>query len=195
MELSIDNRRSSFVWLFFVICFLTCPLPGRGQFSVVSITPADGTVAVDTTITLEFIFNSAVDTTARFPYPGDFYLDLLILPDSLVSSPDSISISADRKTVRAHNLRLEPETRYVFGILAENPSICRLWSPLPQVTVCLPAGSAVPCLIPPEMRAERSPSSSRRSWTEIPLQPLSWTGARGSIPSITSTEVSSTRWP
>lgn len=87
-----------------------------GQFSVVSTIPANGTTGVDTAATFSMTFSSPIDTSARFPYPEDFFINLMVSPDSLVGNPDSITLSSDFKTVQVHNLHLAENTDYWFVI-------------------------------------------------------------------------------
>ena len=101
------------VFLFFSPEISTCQ-----QFSVVSTSPADGATNVATVITFEIIFNSPLDTTARFPIPGDLFLGLIVPEDNLMSEPDSITLSQDLKTVRFHNIQLWEDTQYFIGITA-----------------------------------------------------------------------------
>jgi len=86
------------------------------EFSVIATSPNHGTTAADTTATFSITFNSAIDTSARFPYPGDFFVSLMFHPDSLVRPPDSITLSPDTGTAHAHNLHLYPNTAYFFVI-------------------------------------------------------------------------------
>ncbi len=87
------------------------------QFTVVSTIPADGATQVDPSGTLEINFSAPLDTSARFDYPGQFYLHLLLYPDSLMGEPDWVAISADLKTVSVHNLHLYPNTKYFLLIV------------------------------------------------------------------------------
>mgnify|MGYP005831265383 CR=1 FL=1 len=89
-----------------------------GQFAVVSTTPADGATNVGRESTIVLTFNAPIDTSARFPWLNDFFLGLMLSPDTLIGEPDSIVVSLDLKTVQLFNLHLRPDTRYVFGILA-----------------------------------------------------------------------------
>ncbi len=87
------------------------------QFSVLSTSPINGTVNVDTATTLTITFSAAVDTNARFTYPGNIFIELFFTPDSLVDEPDSITFSVDMHTVYLHNLHLSEFTDYRFCIL------------------------------------------------------------------------------
>ena len=98
------------------LTLLVCVNLSYGQFLVVSTSPAHGTTSVDTAATFSITFNSAIDTTARFPYPGDLFISLYFEPDSLVSEPDSFSFSPDLQTVYFHNLHLSDFTVYRFII-------------------------------------------------------------------------------
>ena len=111
-------RKILFRYLLIIIC-ITCfyPLNIFGQFSIISVTPSNGTANVDTATTLSITFSAAVDTNARFLYPGDFFINLFYTPDSLVHEPDSITFSPDMHTVYFHNLHLSVFTIYHFAIL------------------------------------------------------------------------------
>lgn len=98
------------------LTLLVCVNLSYGQFLVVSTSPTHGTTGVDTAATFSITFNSAIDTTARFPYPGDLFISLYFEPDSLVSEPDSFSFSPDLQTVYFHNLHLSDFTVYRFII-------------------------------------------------------------------------------
>ncbi|GAB4343494.1 MAG: hypothetical protein Kow0037_31650 [Calditrichia bacterium] len=87
-------------------------IPLRGQFQVQSIFPANGTTGVDTAATFSITFSQPLDTSRHFLYPEGFFVNLILLPDSLVGYPDSISLSADLKTVYIHNLHLHADTQY-----------------------------------------------------------------------------------
>ena len=91
--------------------------PLQAGLTVVSTYPTDGAVSVNTVLTVEFVFNQPIDTTAQYEITDNFYLGVLLYPDSLIGAPDSITISPDLKTIKVHNLRLVPDTRYVFGII------------------------------------------------------------------------------
>ena len=84
---------------------------------MVSTTPGDGSANLDTVVTFTITFNTAIDTSARFPFPGDFFLNILLQPDSLVGEPDTIYISPDLKTVTVENLTLAENTTYYFVIV------------------------------------------------------------------------------
>ena len=104
----------NFILILCVICFSSSDI--YGQFSVVSITPSNGTANVDTATTLSITFSAAIDTSARFTYPGDFFISLFFTPDSLVHEPESITFSPDMHTVNLHNLHLHNFTDYRFCI-------------------------------------------------------------------------------
>ena len=87
------------------------------QFSVLSTSPVNGEANVDTAVTLSITFSAAIDTNARFVFPGDIFIELFFNPDSLVDAPDSITFSPDLHTVYFHNLHLEQFTDYRFCIL------------------------------------------------------------------------------
>lgn len=108
-------RRTGMVSMFVLILLFAAPL--SGQFSLISTSPSHGTTGVDTLATLSLTFNAPVDTTARFAYPGEFFLSLFFFPDSLVGEPDTITLSSDLKTVTIQGLHLAPETNYLFVIV------------------------------------------------------------------------------
>ena len=87
------------------------------QFTVVSSIPSHGSSNVDPAVTLSFTFNSAIDTSARFQFPEDFYVNIYFYPDSLIGEPDSVTLSADLTTFYAHNLHLASNTTYYFVIV------------------------------------------------------------------------------
>jgi len=104
----------NFILILCVICFYSSNI--FSQFSVVSITPSNGTANVDTATTLSITFSAAIDTSARFAYPGDFFISLFFTPDSLVHEPESITFSPDMHTVNLYNLHLHNFTDYRFCI-------------------------------------------------------------------------------
>lgn len=108
-------RRTVLVSGLLLILLFAAPL--FGQFSLLSTTPPHGTAGVDTLATLSLTFNAPLDTTARFAYPGEFFLSLIFFPDSLVGDPDTITVSSDLKTVTIQGLHLAPETNYLFVIV------------------------------------------------------------------------------
>jgi len=87
------------------------------QFSVVSVSPAHGSTNVDTSVTFTITFNAPLDTTARFQYPEEFFLNLYIFPDSLTGEPDSLSLSPDLQTLFVYGLPLEDNTTFLFTIV------------------------------------------------------------------------------
>jgi len=89
-----------------------------GQLSVVSLSPVHGSTTVPTTVTIEIQFNAPLDTSARFSEPGDHFLGLLPMERNFANELDSITVSADLKTVQYHNVELEPNTKYIFGVMA-----------------------------------------------------------------------------
>jgi hypothetical protein len=111
---SISNHR---LFSLILILILSLTVLSWGQLSIVSTTPANGTANVDTVATFTLTFNTALDTSARFPFPGNFFLNILLSPDSLVGEPDSIFVSPDLKTVTIQNLHLEQNTTYYFVIV------------------------------------------------------------------------------
>ena len=124
---------------FSFVCFLQ---PAWGQFTVVSTSPADGATAVDTAATFEITFSAALDTSARFEWPGQFFLGILIHPDTLTGDPDSITVSPDLRTVRVHNIHLWANTRYVFAIVGAR-SLGGASLDMPAV-ITITTGSALP---------------------------------------------------
>jgi len=113
-----------------------------GQFSVISTTPGNGDVGVDTAATFTITFSSPLDTTARFPYPPELFMNLWIKPDSLISEPDSITLSPDMKTVYIHNLHLVTDVQYFFVILnAVNQNGDSLAMPYP---IAFTTGNSLP---------------------------------------------------
>lgn len=110
---------SSFNKIFIIAIFFVLLLglsKSNAQFLITSTSPFHGATNVDTAATLSITFNSPFDTTARFPYPGDFFISLYFEPDSLVGEPDSFSYSQDMQTIYIHNLHLEQSTVYRFII-------------------------------------------------------------------------------
>lgn len=87
-----------------------------GQFSVVSTSPAHGAAGVDTSATFSITFNSPIDTSAHFPFPEGFFVNLFLYPDTLIGEPDSIALSPDFKTVYVYNPHFYPNTDYFFVI-------------------------------------------------------------------------------
>jgi len=103
--------------LYFSLLLLVFYINGAyGQFSVIATSPNHGATGVDSTGTCSITFSSAIDTSARFPYPEDFFVNIMFYPDSLVGPPDSITLSPDTGTVYVHNLHLSPNIAYFFVI-------------------------------------------------------------------------------
>ena len=102
--------------LLLVLYFLVSATTLWANFNVVSITPVNGAANIDTTATLIIEFDQAVDTSANFLFPSDFFLGLKFFPDTLVNEPDSIYFSADFKTVYLQNLHLADNQLYWFLI-------------------------------------------------------------------------------
>ncbi|UCF64409.1 MAG: T9SS type A sorting domain-containing protein [bacterium] len=103
--------------LLFIGIFAIYTCPAMAQFAVVSSFPSHGSSNVDPTTTLSFTFNSAIDTSARFQFPEDFYVNIYLYPDSLIGEPDSVTLSPDLTTFYAHNLHLANNTTYYFVIV------------------------------------------------------------------------------
>lgn len=101
------------IFLFLILLYIPSLI---AQLSVVSTVPANGATEVDTAGTLSISFNTPLDTTARFPHPGDFYLNIYFYPDSLIGEPDSVIISPNLQTVNVYNLHLKENTTYFFVI-------------------------------------------------------------------------------
>ncbi len=101
------------IFLFSILLYIPSLI---AQLAVVSTIPINGATEVDTAGTISISFNAPLDTTARFPHPGDFYLNIYFYPDSLVGEPDSVIISSDLQTVNVHNLHLKENTTYFFII-------------------------------------------------------------------------------
>jgi len=108
-------RESYFCIILIVILAFTSQ--ALGQFSVVSSIPANGTTEVDTAVTMTIVFNAPIDTSARFLFPENFFLNIYFYPDSLVGEPDSITMSPDLTTVYVHNLHFTENTTYIFIII------------------------------------------------------------------------------
>ena len=119
MKRNLFDRKCFFIILFSLVFLSWFFFVSHSQLTLQSFTPADGTTNVDPAVTFEFIFNAAIDTSALYEMEdeGYFYLGLLFYPDTLVGDPDSITVSPDLKTIWVHNLHLQADTRYVFGIL------------------------------------------------------------------------------
>ena len=99
------------------VLILSIVTPVFSQLSVVSSYPTHGDINVDTAATFVLNFNEPLDTSARFEYPGDFFLNLYFYPDSLIGEPDSIVLSTDLMTVNVYNLHLEFNTTYLFTLV------------------------------------------------------------------------------
>jgi hypothetical protein len=83
------------------------------QMTVISISPAHGSINVATNAVIAITFSAALDTSFRF---GDIDLpvNVELHPDSAVAAPDAISFSADLRTIQFHNMGLAPDTRFVL---------------------------------------------------------------------------------
>ncbi len=103
--------------LIFLVMILMQAGTSNAAVEVVSSVPAHGDTGVETEIDIQFTFNTAIDTTVEFKVPGGVYLGLLI-EFGKIGQPDSITLSADEKTVTFHNVELLPETKYVLGVTA-----------------------------------------------------------------------------
>jgi hypothetical protein len=100
-----------------LLVFLIHANHSYGQFFIQSTSPAQGATSVDTATTIAMTFNSAIDTSARFPFPRDFFINIFLFPDSLIGEPDSITVSPDLHTVFVHNLHLSLNTTYMIIIV------------------------------------------------------------------------------
>ena len=88
--------------------------PAFAQFTLVSVSPANGATAVPSPATLVSQFSAPLDTSARFEEPGDFYLGLQLFPEDSAGVPTAISISADLKTVTMQDVSLTADTKFVL---------------------------------------------------------------------------------
>ncbi|MCH7676225.1 T9SS type A sorting domain-containing protein [candidate division KSB1 bacterium] len=86
--------------------------PAFAQFTLVSSTPADGAVNVASPATFQFTFSSALDTTARFEEPDDFFLAIEIFPEDSAETDPDISLSSDMRTVTVSGVELPADTRF-----------------------------------------------------------------------------------
>ena len=100
-----------------LLVFLIHANHSYGQFFVQSTSPAQGATSVAPAATIAMTFNSAIDTSARFPFPRDFFINIFLFPDSLIGEPDSITVSPDLHTVYVHNLHLSLNTTYMIIIV------------------------------------------------------------------------------
>ncbi len=108
---------SGFIYFLLLIVWLTFSSAALAQLQVVNSIPAHGATQVDTAATFSVEFSAPIDTSARFAYPEDFFLNLMLIPDSLVGIPDAITVSPDLRTVFFYNLHLQPNTLYNFIIV------------------------------------------------------------------------------
>jgi len=105
------------VGLFFGLLFLLSTQTAFGQFSLVSSYPTHGSINVDTSATFSITFNAPIDTSTRFPFPEDLFINLFIYPKELIGEPDSITFSPDMQTVYFHNLHLADNVQYLFVLV------------------------------------------------------------------------------
>ncbi|MBD3383607.1 T9SS type A sorting domain-containing protein [candidate division KSB1 bacterium] len=110
------NSITALALLLFVMIFMQAGA-SNAAVEVVSSVPSHGDTGVETEVDIQFTFNTALDTTVEFKVPGGVYLGLLI-EFGKIGQPDSITLSADEKTVTFHNVELLPETKYVLGVTA-----------------------------------------------------------------------------
>lgn len=82
------------------------------QLTLVSSTPADGAVNVASPATFELTFSSALDTSARFEDPGDFFLGVELFPEDTTDMEPDISLSPDLTTVTISGIELTADTRF-----------------------------------------------------------------------------------
>lgn len=108
--------RNFYLLAFVIVLIFSSPLWGQVSFIVESTVPADGATSVDPNGTYEITFSKPLDTNVQFEYPPEFYINLVIHPDSLVGEPDSITIDPSLTTVYIHNLHLLPDTKYILFI-------------------------------------------------------------------------------
>ncbi|MFQ5824974.1 MAG: T9SS type A sorting domain-containing protein [bacterium] len=87
--------------------------PAFAQLSLVSTTPSDGAINVDTLATFELVFSATLDTTARFEEPQDFFLGIEIFPSDSVGDPEEIILNSGLDTVTVKNVPLTPNTKFV----------------------------------------------------------------------------------
>lgn len=111
----MKSQISAWIWGVVIGCIFMA-LSLHAELTVVSTSPANGAVSVNTVMTVEIVFSEPLDTTTWYETMG-FFLSVKISPDSLVGDPESMTISPDLKIVRAYNLRLAPNTRYVLAVL------------------------------------------------------------------------------
>ncbi|GAB4368258.1 MAG: hypothetical protein Kow0042_09320 [Calditrichia bacterium] len=111
------TKKYRLVFLGFMLFFFFHAFTVFAQFTVVSTQPSHGATQVDTAGTLSISFNAPLDTSARFPHPEDFFLNLYLYPDTLVGDPDSITLSPDLQTVFVHNLHLAENTSYLIVVV------------------------------------------------------------------------------
>lgn len=138
--------RLNFSFFRFSLCmfFLWTALlnPIFAQFSVVSIAPTHGSTSVDTSANFTMIFSAPLDTSARYPNPEGFFINLYLYPDSLVGEPDSLIVSSDLTTVNVYGISLVENTTYLFMIVnARSQSGDSLSSP---ARVLFTTGSSLP---------------------------------------------------
>jgi hypothetical protein len=114
--LNISSLRRLFsLFTFFTLLILVNQ--SYPQFSVVSFSPNHGSTNVDTSVNITMTFSAPLDTSARFPNPEDFFLNLYIFPDSLIGEHDSIAVSQDLTTVNVYGLSIVDNTTYLFMIV------------------------------------------------------------------------------
>ncbi len=114
--MNYSQLRESYFGIILIV-ILTLTFHALGQFSVVSSIPVNGATEVDTAETMTIVFNAPIDTSARFLFPENFFLNIYFYPDSLVGEPDSITMSPDLTTVYVHNLHFAENTTYIFIII------------------------------------------------------------------------------
>ncbi len=106
-----------------LLLFFFSSLQLQAQLTVVSSNPADGSVGVTTTTTVSFTFNMPIDTGVVHFHEGNFLLTNLFSTVGHIGM-DSISISADRKTVTITTpLKINKDYfLYIYGVVAEDGS-------------------------------------------------------------------------
>jgi len=117
--------------------------PAFGDLSLISTTPADGDVGVDTLLTLIMQFSGALDTTARFDEPGGLFLGLEAYPLEAVGAPQGeITLSPDLTTVTIEDLPLEADRAYLFLLTGARSALGEMLD-RPYVLI-FSTGSALP---------------------------------------------------
>lgn len=114
LSLSLPSKVFALLIVLALVIYVT---PANGQFLITSSDPAQGETNVALDATFSITFNAPIDTSARFPFPEDFFMNIYFYPDYLIGEPDTITASPDLRTIYIHNLHLSPNTAYSFIIL------------------------------------------------------------------------------